>query len=129
MKTRLPEFMKILSIIFFLFLTPVISFTQMTEMECTISRKSSTEIVLHPAHFDLNSLPIVGSSVHFKIYVDKNTSAGYHEIAQLTVLKWFLESKSIQLLLPIDFENNLKNWSLEKSAISVGEKVKISWNH
>lgn len=86
------------------------------------------ELVLHPAHYDLSSLPIVGSSVHFKIYVDKNNNTDYHEITQLTVLKWLPESKCIQLLLPNDFENYLKNWNLEKSAISVGEKVKISWN-
>jgi hypothetical protein len=98
-------------------------------MECTISRKSGTELVLNPAYFDLNSLPIVGSSVLLNIYVKGNTGSGYQEITLLTVMKWLPESKSILLLLPKDFENALQNYGLNKSDISTGEKVKISWNH
>jgi hypothetical protein len=129
LKTTLVDSMRTISFVFFLFLTSIIASSQTIEMECTISRKSGAELVLNPAYFDLNSLPIVGSSVLLNIYVKGNTGSDYHEITQLTVMKWFPESKSILLLLPKDFEKDLQNYGLNKSDISTGEKVKISWNH
>jgi hypothetical protein len=119
----------ILLAVFFLQLS--FTLAQVSEIECTVYRRSGSYITLTPAHFDQSMLPHIGEPVYLFLYVKSNLpegkAEGYYQLFSMETIKISTDINSIIFKAKEDLEAARLKTGLPDLILTKGSKVKISW--
>ena len=108
-----------------------LGWSQLSEIECTVYRRSGAYITLTPAHFDVSVLPKVGDKVHLLLLVKSDLppgkSEGYYELFTMHVVKITPDIKSIIFKCDEDMEAARTKTGLPKIVLTSESLVRIAW--
>jgi hypothetical protein len=104
---------------------------QVSEIECTVYRRSGVYITLTPVHFDQSMLPHVGESVYLFLYVKSNLpegkAQGYYQLFLMETVKINTDINSIVFKAREGLETAKLKTGLPDLILTKGSQVKIAW--
>ncbi len=107
------------------------AFSQITEIECIISKRSGSNLTLKPAQYDEAVLPKPGDQVLLSIYLKDDLPAGksegFYELFMISTIKLIPNLKGILFDNKGDLEAARILYGIDNISLNAYERVKISW--